>query len=97
MGAVSTNNQLLLIAHFRLPERFYFPQQIQLSSTVEPRETYRVVQDGSTVIGWHLEALLGQYFDYAYYPFDHKTIQKLVQQLEEQKEVFYRIPYYAKS
>lgn len=38
------------------------------------REAYRIRQDGGEVIGWYFEQTVRQTFDYASYPFDHKTV-----------------------
>lgn len=53
---------------------FILPEQVQTGNDIEPREVYRVRQDGEEVIGWYFEATLRQPFDYFFYPFDHKTV-----------------------
>ena len=49
---------------------FILPEQVD--SSFEPREVYRVRAANEEVIGWYFEAT--QPFDYATYPFDHKTV-----------------------
>ena len=51
---------------------FILPEQVD--SSFEPREVYRVRAANEEVIGWYFEATLRQPFDYAAYPFDHKTV-----------------------
>ena len=51
---------------------FILPEQVD--SSFEPREAYRQRLAQEEVIGWILEATLRQPFDYATYPFDHKTV-----------------------
>ena len=51
---------------FILPER--------VDSGFEPQEAYRLRLPQEEIIGWYFEATLRQPFDYATYPFDHKTV-----------------------
>jgi hypothetical protein len=51
---------------------FILPEQVD--SGFEPSETYRVNTANEEIIGWYFEATLRQPFDYATYPFDHKTV-----------------------
>jgi len=51
---------------------FILPEQIDAAGD-GPRETYRISDREFTTIGWYIEATLRQPFDYADYPFDHKT------------------------
>ena len=51
---------------------YILPEQID--SSFEPREVYREHTANEEIIGWYFEATLRQPFDYATYPFDHKTI-----------------------
>lgn len=51
---------------------FILPEQVD--SGFEPREAYRLRTAHEEVIGWYFEATLRQPFDYATYPFDHKTV-----------------------
>ena len=53
---------------------FILPEQVNSGSDIEPREVYRVCNGDEEVIGWYFEATLRQSFDYAKYPFDHKTV-----------------------
>lgn len=53
---------------------FVLPEQINTASDIDPREMYRVQQNGEEVIGWYFEATLKQEFDYSTYPFDDKTV-----------------------
>jgi len=53
---------------------FILPEQVQTGDDIDPREVYRVRQDGEELIGWYFEATLRQPFDYFFYPFDHKTV-----------------------
>ena len=53
---------------------FILPEQVNSGSDIEPREVYRVRTGDEEVIGWYFEATLRQPFDYAHYPFDHKTV-----------------------
>ncbi len=51
---------------------FILPEQVD--SSFDPREVYRVRTAAEEIIGWYFEATLRQPFDYATYPFDHKTV-----------------------
>lgn len=52
---------------------FILPEGVdEASGTL--REAYRIRQGDSEVIGWYFEQTLRQTFDYAEYPFDHKTV-----------------------
>jgi len=51
---------------------FILPEQVD--SSFEPSETYRIHTADEEIIGWYFEATLRQPFDYATYPFDHKTV-----------------------
>jgi hypothetical protein len=51
---------------------FILPEQVD--SGFEPREAYRLRLAQEEIIGWYFEATLRQPFDYATYPFDHKTV-----------------------
>jgi hypothetical protein len=51
---------------------FILPEQVD--SSFEPREAYRVSTANEEIIGWYFEATVRQPFDYATYPFDHKTV-----------------------
>lgn len=51
---------------------FILPEQVD--SGFEPREVYRLPTAYEEIIGWYFEATLRQPFDYATYPFDHKTV-----------------------
>jgi hypothetical protein len=53
---------------------FTLPEQVHSGNDIEPRELYRVRQGDDEVIGWYFEATVRQDFDYAKYPFDHKTV-----------------------
>ena len=53
---------------------FILPEQVNSGSDIAPREAYRVRDGNDEVIGWYFEATLKQPFDYALYPFDHKTV-----------------------
>jgi len=53
---------------------FILPEQVNSGSDIDPREVYRVRTGNVEVIGWYFEATLRQPFDYAHYPFDHKTV-----------------------
>ena len=51
---------------------FILPEEVD--SSFDPREVYRIRTANEEVIGWYFEATLRQPFDYATYPFDHKTV-----------------------
>ena len=51
---------------------FILPEQVE--SGFDPVEVYRLRTSREEVIGWYFEATLRQPFDYAAYPFDHKTV-----------------------
>ena len=51
---------------------FILPEQVD--SGFEPQEAYRLRLPQEEIIGWYFEATLRQPFDYATYPFDHKTV-----------------------
>jgi hypothetical protein len=51
---------------------FILPEQVD--SGFEPQEAYRLRLAQEEIIGWYFEATLRQPFDYATYPFDHKTV-----------------------
>jgi len=51
---------------------FIMPEQVD--SGFEPQEAYRLRLAQEEIIGWYFEATLRQPFDYAAYPFDHKTV-----------------------
>ena len=51
---------------------FILPEQVD--SSFDPREVYRIRTAYEELIGWYFEATLRQPFDYATYPFDHKTV-----------------------
>jgi hypothetical protein len=53
---------------------FVLPEQVSSGNDIAPREAYRIRQGDEEVIGWYFEALVRQPFDYATYPFDHKTV-----------------------
>ena len=53
---------------------FVLPEQVKSGNDIEPREVYRLHENGEEIIGWYFEATLRQPFDYSGYPFDHKTI-----------------------
>ncbi len=52
---------------------FVLPETVDAGSGVV-REAYRVRQEDEEVVGWYFEQTLRQSFDYADYPFDHKTV-----------------------
>ena len=51
---------------------FILPDEVD--SSFEPREIYRTNLAQEEVIGWYFEATVRQPFNYATYPFDHKTV-----------------------
>jgi hypothetical protein len=53
---------------------FVLPEQVNSGNDIAPREIYRIRQGDEEVIGWYFEAMVRQPFDYATYPFDHKTV-----------------------
>jgi hypothetical protein len=53
---------------------FILPEQVDSGSDIEPREIFRIRDGNEEVIGWYFEATLRQPFEYAKYPFDHKTV-----------------------
>lgn len=50
---------------------FILPERIDSTESVE---IYRIDYGDEEVIGWYFDATLRQPFDYADYPFDHKTV-----------------------
>lgn len=53
---------------------FILPEQVNTGNDIEPHEVYRVRNGDEETIGWYFEATLRQPFNYAKYPFDHKTV-----------------------
>jgi hypothetical protein len=53
---------------------FILPEQVSTGNDISPREVYRIRENNEETIGWYFEARLRQPFDYALYPFDHKTL-----------------------
>ena len=51
---------------------FILPEEV--NSGFEAKETYRVEENNSVLVGWYFEATLRQPFEYKTYPFDHKTV-----------------------
>jgi hypothetical protein len=49
-------------------------EEVNSGTDTEPREAHRECNGKEEVIGWYFEATLRQPFDYAKYPFDHKTV-----------------------
>lgn len=74
-----------------LSHGFILPEAVEL----EQREAYRIsFDDGSETVGWYFEAKINQKFDYAKYPFDHKTIRlRIWHQDLDQRALL--IPYFA--
>ncbi len=66
---------------------FILPEQVNTGNDIEPREVYRVREDGIEVIGWYFEATLRQQFDYVHYPFDHKTVWMRIWHKEFEKNI----------
>jgi len=56
------------------PDEIGFVLPEQVDSSFDPREVYRVRTANEETIGWYFEATVRQPFDYATYPFDHKTV-----------------------
>lgn len=56
------------------PEEVGFILPEQVNSEFEPQQAYRLRFGPEEVIGWYFEATVRQPFDYATYPFDHKTV-----------------------
>ena len=52
---------------------FIFPERVDAANGVI-EEAYRLREAGGELIGWYFEQTLRQTFDYADYPFDHKTV-----------------------
>lgn len=53
---------------------FFFPEQVDNGSNVDPYQIYRHVEGNVETIGWFFEVTLRQGFKYHLYPFDHKTV-----------------------
>ena len=52
---------------------FVLPESVDAADG-QAREAYRIRQNNEEVIGWYFEQTLRQTFNYADYPFDHKTV-----------------------
>ena len=52
---------------------FILPEQVDSGGDIARREVYRKRSGNEEIIGWYFETILRQPFDYADYPFDHKT------------------------
>lgn len=53
---------------------FILPEQVMSGGDLEPVLAYRHRTSDGEVMGWYFEATLRQNFEYAKYPFDHKTV-----------------------
>lgn len=62
------------IADTDIEPGFILPEQVNTGSDISPILTYREKSRYGEVLGWYFEATLKQAFDYADYPFDHKTV-----------------------